>query len=172
MYDSTCGYNEAVGFYAGTAQVLRSLGSNELFELPLLIQDTAMFFPSRMGLNEDEAFVLCQSIIDKVSDFGGVLVINWHDRSLAPERLWDRFYTELLNEIKSRRVWFGTGSEVIQWFRKRRMVRFSRVESSEGIHKIKLEGVKGSTGPDFCLKVNGYREIAVHKDMELEISIP
>ena len=69
-----------------------------------------MFYSGRMGIREDGAFIQCNKIIDNVSAFGGVLVINWHDRSLVPERLWDGFYIKLLNKIKSRRVWFGTGS--------------------------------------------------------------
>ena len=185
MYDSTCGYNDAVGFYAGTAQAFRPLGSDELLELPLLIQDSAMFYSSRMGVREDEAFLLCQNIIESVSAFGGVLVINWHGRSLAPERLWNEFYTKLLDEIKSRRIWFGTCSEVIQWFKKRRFARFSRVETKEGIIKIRLEGLDELAGPDLTLKVYGHwerdselqstekkpLEMTIHGDTQLEIPI-
>ena len=42
-YDSTVGYNETVGYRAGTAQVYRPLGATNLFELPLHIMDTALF---------------------------------------------------------------------------------------------------------------------------------
>jgi len=31
---------------------------------------------------------------------GGVLTVNWHDRSIAPERLWDDFYLDLLDDLK------------------------------------------------------------------------
>lgn len=154
-YDSTCGFNETVGFCAGTAQVFRPIASKQLLELPLLVQDTAMFFSNRLNVSEDEAFDLCKKIINYVSDFGGVFVVNWHDRSLAPERLWDRFYKDLLVEIKARRVWFGTGREITRWFELRRLVRFSRVESYDSVLKIELEKVKGLDGPNFKLKMYG-----------------
>ena len=68
---------------------------------------------------------LCRSIVDEARRFGGTLVINWHDRSLAPERLWDRCYRELLNEIETGgRVWFATAAEAVDWFRWRRSIRF------------------------------------------------
>ncbi len=184
-YDSTYGYNEAVGFFAGTAQVFKPPGSEELLELPMIIQDTAMFLSGRMGVREDVALTLCRKVIKNVSDFGGALVINWHGRSLEPERLWEGFYIKLLNEIKSRRIWFGTGSEVTQWFNKRRLVRFSRVNSEEGILRIRLEGLDGSTGPDLNLKIyvhcdrgsalqnSGKKlvEKAIHEDTELEFKL-
>jgi len=184
-YDSTWGYNEAVGFRAGTAQAYRPLDTEGFLELPLLIQDTAMFYSGRMGLREDKAFILCQEVMKNVSAYGGVLVINWHDRSLEPERLWGDFYKKLLNEIKSRRVWFGTGSEVTQWFKRRRLVRFNQVEMNEEVLKIRLEGLEESDVPDLMLKiygpwakdnalhtsVNKPAEIAIHRDTELNIPV-
>lgn len=184
-YDSTYGYNEAVGFLAGTAQVFKPPGSKELLELPMIIQDTAMFYSGRMGVREDEALTLCRKVIKNVSDFGGTLVINWHGRSLEPERLWDGFYRKLLNEIKLKRVWFSTGGEVTQWYKKRRLVRFSRVEKDKSMLKIILGGAGESLGPDLCLKVydpqnrNGElhnsikkpAEMAIKENIELELPI-
>jgi len=124
-YDATCGYNEAVGFRAGTAQVFRLPGSGDLMELPLAIMDSAMFFPGRMGLTQEEGLQRCRPLVAHVRRFGGTLVINWHDRSLAPERLWGRAYRELLDEIDAEdQAWFATASEAIAWFRWRRSIRF------------------------------------------------
>jgi hypothetical protein len=155
LYDSTWGYNDAVGFRAGTAQVYQPLVSKDFFELPLLIQDTALFYSGRMGVGEDNAFQLCKAIISNVSLFGGALVINWHDRSLEPERQWDGFYHKLLDEIQSSQVWFGTGSEVVRWFQERRNVTFSRVEIQNGILSIRLEGINEQSEHMLCLHVYG-----------------
>ena len=87
-YDSTWGFNDAVGFRAGTAQAFRLPGTKQLLELPLTIMDTALFYPDRMGLTREEAFERCGGLIQQVRRFGGSLVVNWHDRSLAPERQW------------------------------------------------------------------------------------
>ena len=131
-YDSTWGYNEAVGYRAGTSQVFRPAGSETLMELPLSIMDSALFFPGRMGLAREEALKLCRQIVANARRFGGTVVVNWHERSLAPERLWGRFYGELLEEIgKGDRAWFTTAGEAVEWFRWRRSISFRQKASPE-----------------------------------------
>ena len=89
-YDSTVGYNETIGYRAGTTQVFKHPEVDHLLELPLHIMDTALFYPSYMNLSDDEARAAMLPLIENVTRFGGVLTINWHDRSLGPERLWGR----------------------------------------------------------------------------------
>ena len=96
-YDSTLGYNETVGYRSGTTQVFRLPGTSTVFELPLHVQDTAMFYPGRMGMSESEAMATVRGADWRLSKtHGGVFTINWHDRSLAPERNWDAAYLALL----------------------------------------------------------------------------
>jgi len=130
LFDSTMGYNDAVGYKAGTTQVFRPLGARKLLEIPLHIQDTALFYPSRMGLSEEQAMRLCSDLLSIASQYGGVLTLNWHHRSLAPERLWKDFYIRLLDNINKQRVWFGKASEIVQWFQKRRDVTFEDIQRS------------------------------------------
>jgi hypothetical protein len=126
-YDSTWGYNDAVGYRAGTLQVFRFPGTRHLLELPLAIMDTALFYRHRMALQTSDALQICREIIAHARCFGGAVVINWHERSLAPERLWGRAYRQLLDELSAGdRVWFATSSEAVDWFRWRRSIRFSR----------------------------------------------
>jgi hypothetical protein len=47
-YDSTVGFNETVGYRAGTAQVYKPLDAVRLLELPLHIMDTALFYPGHI----------------------------------------------------------------------------------------------------------------------------
>ena len=121
-YDSTSGYNEAIGYRAGTTQVYRPLGASRLLELPLHIMDTALFYPDRMNLSPREAADRVQKIIAHAIEFGGVVTVNWHDRSIAPERCWDAFYVDLIRELKNRGAWFATAGQTVAWFRKRRAV--------------------------------------------------
>lgn len=131
-YDSTWGYNEAVGYRAGTSQVFRLSGTDRLMELPLAIMDSALFAGARMRLSHDTALGVCRTIINNAKRFGGTVVVNWHCRSLAPERLWGRFYQALLDEIGTDQVWFATAREVVDWFRWRRSIRFvTDVETGE-----------------------------------------
>jgi len=124
-YDSTYGYNDALGYRAGTSQVFRIPGTR-LMELPLSIMDSAMFFSDRMALSRDEARERCQRILSHARCFGGTVVINWHDRSLVPERQWGRPYSDLLSDVKDDRAWFATAGQTVDWFRWRRSIRFSR----------------------------------------------
>jgi hypothetical protein len=121
-YDATFGYNEIVGFRAGTSQVFAPLGTERLLELPLHIQDTSLFYPARMHSSESEALSICRQILDDVCRHGGVATISWHERSLSPERHWDRAYDQLLTLLRARSASVRTAHEVVSWFRLRRSI--------------------------------------------------
>jgi hypothetical protein len=129
-YDSTVGYNNAIGYRAGTQQVFRPHGATTLLELPLHIQDCALFYEGQLGLTEEYAWKMCEVVLANAADYGGAITILWHTRSLAPERLWGDFYVRLLNRLASRRVWFATAAEIVEWFRERRAISFHRDNSS------------------------------------------
>jgi hypothetical protein len=131
-YDSTFGYNETVGYRAGTAQIYKPLNVDHLLELPLHIMDTALFYPSHLGLSQQRAKSLVRPMLDNAVHFGGTLTINWHDRSLAPERLWGEFYSDLVQDLKSRGGWFSTASQATAWFRKRRSAEFETDSGAPG----------------------------------------
>src|SRR5882724_1440496 len=126
-YDSTIGYNETIGYRAGTAQVFKHPNVDRLLELPLHIMDTALFYPSYMNLSDDEARAAMLPLIENVTRFGGVLTINWHDRSLGPERLWADVYVTLLRDLRARAPWFATALQTVSWFRRRRTASFVRI---------------------------------------------
>jgi hypothetical protein len=125
LYDSTVGYNETVGYRAGTGQVFKPFTTRQLLELPLHIMDTALFYPSRLGLSPRQAQAAVQPLIENARRFGGVLTINWHDRSLAPERLWGDGYAELLGRLQQEDAWFATAAQTVAWFRRRRAATFT-----------------------------------------------
>lgn len=124
-YDSTLGYRDAVGFRCGTAQAFRPLSAEGLLELPLIIMDTALFYPSYMRLTQAEAVPVMRELLAKMTEFGGCLTVNWHDRSLAPERQWRESYETLLEKLKQQAAWFATASQAVAWFRKRRSAKFT-----------------------------------------------
>src|SRR5207247_8546110 len=66
-YDSTFGYNETVGYRAGTGQVFRPLGAKTLLEIPLPIQDGAHFYPQRLGLSAPDAQGTSQILLDNAA---------------------------------------------------------------------------------------------------------
>jgi hypothetical protein len=169
-YDSTMGYNEAIGYRAGTTQVYRPPGVQNLLELPLHVQDTALFYPDRMNLSPPKALQKVEGLIENAEKYGGILTINWHHRSLSPERLWDGFYAELLALLKGKKVWFGTARQVVEWFRKRRAVSLEEMEGLKSSAQLDTDGTLfpcgvespprtiGSQGDGLCEKSAYSRE--------------
>ena len=123
-YDSTIGYNETVGYRAGTTQVYKPLEVTRLLELPLHVMDTALFHSSHLDTFPTASEGARQPNVGQRGPIWRALTINWHDRSLAPERLWGEFYRDLIQELKSRGAWFATAGEATSWFRKRRAAEF------------------------------------------------
>lgn len=165
-YDSTCGYNETVGYRAGTMQAFRPLGCATLMELPMSIMDSALFSTGRMNLGRKEAADLCRCILADARRFGGAVVINWHDRSLAPERLWGEFYKGLLKEVQREgRVWLATAGEAVQWFRWRRSIKFVAEENLPHVQVV----VHGPSNPGGVVRVyqGGARDGGV-RDLSLD----
>jgi hypothetical protein len=137
-YDSTVGYNETIGYRAGATQVFRPLEVEQMLELPLHVMDTALFYPSYLDLSPKQARAVVKPLIENAARFGGVLTVNWHGRSLAPERLWDDFYVELIEDLKSRGAWFSTASQAVSWFRKRRSAVVESVMPEGGLLRVKI----------------------------------
>ncbi len=153
-YDSTMGYNETVGYRAGTTQVYRPLDASQLLELPLHVMDTALFYPSYLDLSPRQARILLGQMVDNAVRFGGTLTINWHDRSVAPERLWEVCYRDMVQDLKSRGAWFSTAGQAISWFRKRRSAAFETDSILPGAVRAKVAVDHGDNLPGLRLRIH------------------
>src|SRR2546429_870880 len=156
-YDSTIGYNETVGYRAGTTQAYKPLEAIRLLELPLHVMDTALFYPNRLNLSPREARKRVSSIIDSAVQFGGSVTVNWHDRSIAPERLWGQFFLDLIEELKSNGVWFSTAAQAVAWFQKRRSAVFESVSWDPGALRVKIAVDGGKELPGLRLRIHPAR---------------
>jgi hypothetical protein len=163
-YDSSAGYNETVGYRNGTTQPFRPLGARTLLELPLHIQDGALFFANRLDLSDSEAWQRCGNLIDHARSAGGVLTVLWHDRSHAPERFWGDFYVRLVHALRSPDAWFGTCSDVVGWFRKRREISFEQIEAADGA----VKACPRARGEKICPPLT----IRVHRSATTFIDLP
>jgi len=160
-YDSTSGYNETVGYRTGTTQVYKPLEAREFLELPMHVMDTALFYPGYLDLSRPEAKVLVGKIVDNAVQFGGAVTINWHDRSLAPERLWGEVYRGLIHEMKGRDAWFATAGQVVAWFRKRRAAGFDTDSNHTGLVRVKIRAGSDDGLPGLRLRVHKAGKVAV-----------
>jgi peptidoglycan/xylan/chitin deacetylase (PgdA/CDA1 family) len=179
-FDATSGYNECIGFKAGTLQVFQPQNVINLLELPMHIMDTALFYPDRMNLRASEGLQAIKDCLKKAVEHGGVLTLNWHDRSIAPERLWDWAYVEALQELHNQGARFLTAGGVVEWFRRRRAIKIERVATSASPIKFKLTfpAIKLSDG--FLLRVyspqadhigSRYRDIPIWGNSGIELFV-
>lgn len=179
-YDSTIGYNETVGYRAGTTQAYKPLQATQLLELPLHVMDTAVFYPAHLGLSPRQATALLSQFADNAVLFGGCLTINWHDRSIAPERLWDASYRRLVEDLKNRGAWFPTAGQAVAWFRKRRSVVFETssnepvgvgVTSGHGDHLpgLRLRVHNASSSRAGGQKAQGYFDMSFDENVDTQV---
>jgi hypothetical protein len=157
-YDSTIGYNETVGYRSGATQVYKPLTARRLLELPLHAMDTALFYPDHLGLSPQQAQKLLNQLADNATRFGGCLTINWHDRSLAPERLWGECYRSALKDLSERNAWFATAGGAVAWFRKRRAVTFETDSAGPEV-QVRVAANQKSALPGLRLRVHKARAL-------------
>src|SRR5439155_18408504 len=84
----------------------------------------------------------------------GAVTVNWHDQSLASERLWGGCYVELLDDLKRAGAWFATASQAVAWFVKRRAVVFDAGGSLRATAPVDAD----DHVPDLRLRVHRARE--------------
>ncbi len=151
-YDSTAGYNETVGYRNGTSQVYRPLGVRTLLELPMHIQDGALFYPTKLNLTDDEAWRRCAGIFEHAKASGGVVTLLWHDRSHGPERFWGDFYTRLIESVRSSGAWVATAGDAVAWFDARRRIRFEHDAHADDV-RVRHDDER-ATVPGFTVRVH------------------
>jgi len=157
-YDSTIGYNETVGYRAGTTQAYKPLEVERVLELPMHVMDTALFYLSYLGLSPRTAGARLRQMADNMVQFGGCLTVNWHDRSLAPERLWGGCYRDLIQELKNRGAWFATAGQAVSWFRKRRSATFETDGVEPSAVRTKVAAERGNDLPGLRLRIHKARK--------------
>lgn len=135
-YDSTFGYNDDVGFRAGTMQPYRPRGCERLLEVPLHIQDVGLFgtfcwLPKGAGwdrvpclhLSEDEAKKRCAEIFQYAQQYGGVVTLLWHHESLSPPHRWDSCYHALIEMALGGNARVIPARLAYDWYCMRRNIR-------------------------------------------------
>jgi hypothetical protein len=125
--------------------------------------DTTLFYTGRMDLAEPQAMALVEGMIAKTQRFGGVLTVNWHDRSMGPERLWDTFYERILARLKSMKVWFATASQAVSWFSARRSVTFHEARLCNNKLKVRLSS-SAYDNPQLLLRIHIPRGRGTQRD--------
>ena len=102
--DFTMGFADSAGFRLQTTRAVRwidpqSMRLTNLTLHPLVIMDTTLSNANYMGLNEDEAYFLCERLISKVRQHHGDLCVLWHNNSFTENSYHRALYPKILQLI-------------------------------------------------------------------------
>jgi peptidoglycan/xylan/chitin deacetylase (PgdA/CDA1 family) len=125
-YDSSFGSNRLIGFRNGIAFpfYFYDLGADAplpLLEIPLHIQDGALFNPDNLDLSPPLAL-----LSDRVEDTRGLVTLLWHPHVVDERRFpgWFWVYEELLKYISRKDAWVAPVRKIGDWWEQRRKLKF------------------------------------------------
>ncbi len=123
-YDSTLGYNEAIGFRAGIAAPFRpwnptKRAAHGLIELPLTVMDGTLF--RTLALDPAHAVARVREHLERVEETGGLAVLLWHPNAAAEELFpgWWNCWMATLDWLATRKAWVTSAAAVAEWWRER-----------------------------------------------------
>ena len=102
--DFTMGFADSVGFRLQTSRAVRWINPKtyQLTNLtlhPLLVMDNTLSQANYMNLTEDEAYFLCERLIDKVRLHHGDLCLLWHNSIFTNDTYHRSLYPKVLSLI-------------------------------------------------------------------------
>jgi len=105
--DFTMGYADIAGFRLGTCKPVKwiNLQTKKVSTLnlhPLTIMDCTLDDKRYMNLNYADALSYSKALIDKTQEFGGELVLLWHNTSFVENSWHKKLYVNLLDYIKTK----------------------------------------------------------------------
>jgi len=128
LYDSSLGFNDAIGYRAGTGMPYLAWSSTSsevlpLVEIPVVIMDVTLLAKHYMNKDVDEAKTIIKRYIDDTVRYKNLLTVNWHletsDREKYPG--WLEVYEWIIKEGLKRNLWVANLSEIASHFRNRYM---------------------------------------------------
>lgn len=103
--DFTMGFADQAGFRLQTSRAIRwinpkTMQLTPLMLHPLIIMDCTLSQANYMNLTEDEAYFLCERLIDKVRLHHGDLCLLWHNSNIIPGTYHKALYEKVINYIR------------------------------------------------------------------------
>ena len=102
--DFTMGFADQAGFRLQTTRAVRWINPKtmQLTNLtlhPLTIMDCTLSNENYMNLTEDEAYFLCERLIEKVRLHHGDLCLLWHNSNIRPDTYHQSLYQQLIRYL-------------------------------------------------------------------------
>lgn len=118
-YDTTLGYNNAVGCRNGMCHPFKPYNlitdkEIDILEIPLNIMDSSLFNNIRPI---DKAWEASKNVIDTVEQYHGVVTLLWHNNIFgsAYMRDWARLYNRILSYCHSKNAWMTNAESIYRW---------------------------------------------------------
>ena len=102
--DFTMGFADQAGFRLQTSRAVRwinpkTMRLTHLTLHPLIVMDNTLSQPNYMNLTEDEAYFLCERLIDKVRLHHGDLCLLWHNSNINDTTYHRSLYEKVIDCI-------------------------------------------------------------------------
>ncbi len=118
-YDSTVGNTDKLGFRVGMATPFHPPGDDwsplNLLELPLTLMDTTLW--GYLKRTEEEGMTDSLAMMQGVEEVEGLFTLLWHQESVRMNG--GRIYWKLIDAVKKKGCFVGSGAEVAKWWRAR-----------------------------------------------------
>jgi hypothetical protein len=116
--DGTFGFNRHIGFRAGTSMPFFWPGL-DLLEVPLILQDVAIFSPAAMELDLTMANKVCAQIVDEIASVKGCVGVLLHPEQFPLVADLSTWYDTLIREAVRNGAWVTSLAEINRWWRER-----------------------------------------------------
>lgn len=105
--DFTMGFADCAGFRLQTTRAVQWINPVSMTIMPitlhpLIIMDTTLSNTNYMNLSEDEAYFLCERLIEKVRMHHGDLCLLWHNSSFVHNKYHKTLYPKIIELINGR----------------------------------------------------------------------
>jgi hypothetical protein len=115
-YDTSVGTNDRLGFKVGLASPFHppdeSWSPMRILELPLVLMDTTLW--GYLKRSEPEGFADAMRMLEAVEEVEGLFTLLWHQEAVRMKG--GRQYWRILDEIKRRWCYVGSGAEIARWW--------------------------------------------------------
>lgn len=135
QYDSSCGYNESIGFRAATASIFSPFvpppaSISSLLEIPISLMD----YPwSKHFFSDEQSKIIFENLWNSIEKFQGVMNILWHPSNIA-EPAFRPMWQKMFEWLDKRNFYQGTLMDLQEWWRKKSDLKFlKREHNAEGI---------------------------------------
>jgi hypothetical protein len=118
VVDGTFGFNRHVGFRAGTSLPF-FWPDLDLLEVPLILQDVALFSPSGLELDLTLSKKVCAQIVDEVASVGGCAGVLLHPEQFPLVPWLAEWYGDLISSALEKGAWVTSLAQINDWWRER-----------------------------------------------------